>query len=113
MAPAPGIYEGSFYHDRKINTPAVYTTSKAAEIGLTKHLASYWAEHNIRVNTLSPGGVESGQNEEFKNRYSARVPMKRMAHDNEIVGAMLYLASDISSYVTGQNLIVDGGLNCV
>ena len=113
MAPDPGIYEGSFYLDRKINTPAVYTTSKAAVIGLTKHLASYWAEHNIRVNTLSPGGVESGQNEEFKNRYSARVPMKRMAHDNEIVGAMLYLASDISSYVTGQNLIVDGGLNCV
>lgn len=113
MAPEQAIYEGSFYLDREINTPAVYTTSKAAVIGLTKHLASYWAKHGIRVNTLSPAGVESGQNEEFKRRYSARVPMQRMANESEIVGALLYLASDISSYVTGQNIIVDGGLNCV
>jgi NAD(P)-dependent dehydrogenase (short-subunit alcohol dehydrogenase family) len=111
MAPDHRIYEGSFYLDRKINTPAVYTASKAAVIGLTKHLATYWADKGIRVNTLTPGGAESGQNEEFNRRYSARIPMNRMAAAQEMVGALLYLASDASSYVTGQNIIVDGGLN--
>jgi NAD(P)-dependent dehydrogenase (short-subunit alcohol dehydrogenase family) len=112
MAPDHRIYEGSFYLDRQINTPAVYTASKAAVIGLTKHLATYWADKGIRVNTLTPGGTESGQNDEFKRRYSARIPMNRMATPYEMVGALLYLASDASSYVTGQNIIVDGGLAC-
>lgn len=111
MAPDHRIYEGSFYLDRQINTPAVYTASKAAVIGLTKHLATYWADKGIRVNTLTPGGTESGQNDEFKRHYSARIPMNRMANAYELVGALLYLASDASSYVTGQNIIVDGGLN--
>lgn len=113
MSPDHRIYAGSFYLGRKINTPAVYTASKAAVIGLTKHLATYWADEGIRVNTLTPGGTESGQNEEFKRRYSARVPMRRMADASEMVGALLYLASDASSYVTGQNIIVDGGLECL
>jgi len=108
-APNQSIYEGSFYLNREINTPAVYTASKAAVIGLTKHLAIYWADKGIRVNTLTPGGTESGQNDKFKNLYSARVPMGRMANASEMVGALLYLASDASSYVTGQNIIVDGG----
>lgn len=111
MAPDHRIYEGSFYLGRQINTPAVYTASKAAVIGLTKHLATYWAEKGIRVNTLTPGGTESGQNDEFKRRYEARIPLGRMANAPEMVGALLYLASDASSYVTGQNIIVDGGLN--
>lgn len=111
MAPDHRIYEGSFYLDRQINTPAVYTASKAAVIGLTKYLATHWADERIRVNTLSPGGTESGQNDEFIRRYSARIPMNRMANAHEMVGALLYLASDASSYVTGQNIIVDGGLN--
>ena len=110
-APDQRIYEGSSYLGRGINTPAVYAVSKAAVIGLTKYLATYWAEQGIRVNTLTPGGVDSGQNEEFKRRYSARVPMARMANASEMVGALLFLASDASSYVTGQNIIVDGGLN--
>jgi NAD(P)-dependent dehydrogenase (short-subunit alcohol dehydrogenase family) len=110
MAPDHRIYEGSFYLGREINTPAVYTASKAAVIGLTKHLATYWASQGIRVNTLSPGGTESGQNAEFIRRYSARIPMNRMAEAHEMVGALLYLASDASSYVTGQNIVVDGGL---
>lgn len=111
MSPDHRIYEGSFYLGRQISTPAVYTASKAAVIGLTKHLATYWADKGIRVNTLSPGGTESGQNDEFKRRYSGRIPMSRMAYAYEMVGALLYLASDASSYVTGQNVIVDGGLN--
>ena len=110
-APDHRIYEGSFYLNRQINTPAVYTASKAGVVGLTKHLATYWANKGIRVNTLTPGGTESGQNDEFKRRYSNRIPMNRMAGAHEMVGALLYLASDASSYVTGQNIIVDGGLN--
>lgn len=111
VSPDHRIYKDSFYLGRQINTPAVYCVSKAAVIGLTKYLATYWADNNIRVNTLTPGGTESGQNEEFNRRYSDRVPMRRMANASEMVGALLYLASDASSYVTGQNIIVDGGLS--
>jgi NAD(P)-dependent dehydrogenase (short-subunit alcohol dehydrogenase family) len=110
MAPDQRIYKESFYMGRQINTPAVYAASKAAVIGLTKYLATYWADKGIRVNTITPGGVESGQNEEFKRNYAARIPLGRMADRNEMVGALIYLASDASSYVTGHNLIVDGGL---
>jgi NAD(P)-dependent dehydrogenase (short-subunit alcohol dehydrogenase family) len=105
------IYEGSFYLGRQIGNPAVYSASKAAVVGLTKYLAAYWADKGIRVNTLTPGGVESGQNETFKQRYSARVPMGRMARGEEMVGTVIYLASDASSYVTGQTMLVDGGLS--
>ena len=111
LGPDPRVYENSFYLGRPINTPAVYSASKAAVIGLTKHLATYWADKNIRVNCLTPGGVESGQNDFFKEKYSNRVPLGRMAQAEEMVGALLYLASDASSYVTGQNIIVDGGLS--
>ena len=111
-APDQRIYEGSSYLGRQINTPAVYTTSKAAVIGLTNHLATYWADKGIRVNTITPGGMESGQNEEFKRNYSKRVPMNRMGTPDEIVGAVIYLASTASSYVTGQNIVIDGGLTC-
>jgi NAD(P)-dependent dehydrogenase (short-subunit alcohol dehydrogenase family) len=105
------IYHGSRYLDREINTPAVYTTSKAGVIGLTKHLAALWGEHGVRVNALCPGGVASGQNDEFQKKYSARVPMGRMAKEIDIVGPMLFLASDASSYMTGQTIFVDGGLS--
>ncbi len=110
VAPDQRIYEGSEYMGVEINTPAVYATSKAAVIGLTKYLATYWAKENIRVNAITPGGVESGQNEQFQSLYSKRVPLGRMGEASEMVGALVYLASDASSYVTGQNLIVDGGL---
>ena len=112
VAPDQRIYEGSHYLGREINTPAVYSASKAGVIGLTRHLAAYWAESGVRVNSISPGGIESGQNSQFISKYSQRVPMNRMGRSEEIVGAVLYLASDASSYVTGHNLVIDGGLSC-
>ena len=111
VAPDQRIYEGSHYMGGAINTPAVYSASKAGVIGLTQYLSSYWGAKNVRVNTLTPGGVESGQNDTFKQKYSARVPLNRMAQASEMAGALVFLASDASSYVTGQNIIVDGGLS--
>jgi NAD(P)-dependent dehydrogenase (short-subunit alcohol dehydrogenase family) len=111
VGPDQRIYEGSSYLGSAINTPAVYSASKAGVIGLTRHLATYWANRGVRVNALTPGGVASGQNTVFNERYSNRVPMGRMARAEEMVPALVYLASDASSYVTGQNIVVDGGLS--
>ena len=111
VAPDQRIYEGSEYNGRPINTPAVYSASKSAVNGLTNYLATYWASSKIRVNSLTPGGIASGQNSEFNKKYSNRVPLGRMGEASELVGALIYLASDASSDVTGQNLIVDGGLS--
>ncbi len=111
VAPDQRIYQGSEYNGRAINTPAVYSASKAAVNGLTSYLSTYWADSKIRVNTLTPGGIASGQNDEFNKKYSNRVPLGRMGEASELIGALIYLASDASSYVTGQNIIVDGGLS--
>jgi len=111
LAPDHKIYEGSYYLNRKINTPAVYTASKAAIIGLSKYLSTYWADEKIRVNTLILGGNESGQNDIFKKNYSARIPLGRMGQPDEMVAALVFLASEASSYITGQNIVIDGGLS--
>lgn len=111
MGPDQRIYKGSEYLGHQINTPAVYSASKAGIVGLTRYLATYWGAKGVRVNTLTPGGVESGQNETFERNYIARVPLGRMAQACEMAGALIFLASDASSYVTGQNIIIDGGLS--
>lgn len=89
--------------------PVTYSVSKAGVIGLTNYLATYFAGSGIRVNTLTPGGVFAGHDEEFVDRYSDRTVLGRMAEREEIASALLYLLSDASSYMTGSNLVVDGG----
>lgn len=89
--------------------PPAYGASKAAVVNLTKYLAAHWGPYGVRVNALSPGGVLGGQDEEFQAKFGQRVPMGRMARTDELVGPLLFLASDASSYVNGINLQVDGG----
>jgi NAD(P)-dependent dehydrogenase (short-subunit alcohol dehydrogenase family) len=87
-----------------------YSASKAGVHGLTLWLATYWGESSIRVNTVFPGGVYNGHDPEFVRRYSERTPMGRMANPDDLVGIIVYLASEASRYCTGQKFIVDGGL---
>jgi 2-deoxy-D-gluconate 3-dehydrogenase len=89
--------------------PVSYSVTKSAALGLTRYLATYWAGKNIRVNSLTLGGVYNGHDDEFKRRYSYHTPMARMANRWEYRGALLFLISDASSYMTGANLVVDGG----
>ena len=89
--------------------PISYSVSKTALIGLTRYLATYWAESGVRVNALSPGGVFDNQPPEFIQNISSRIPLGRMAERSEYRSALQFLATEDSSYMTGQNLIIDGG----
>ena len=89
--------------------PPAYGASKAAVVNLTKYLATAWGPFGVRVNTLSPGGVLGGQDDQFKRKFSDRVPLGRMASYEDLIGPLQFLASDASAYVTGAELRVDGG----
>lgn len=91
--------------------PLAYGPSKAAVASLTRYFAAHWAAQGVRVNALSPGGVEGGQDDEFVRKFSARVPQGRLARHDELAGPLLFLASEASSYVTGIELKVDGGFS--
>ena len=92
-----------------IEKPIGYSISKSGILNLTRFLATKFAEHGIRVNTLTLGGVYQNNPKQFVRAYSKRTPLGRMAKKNEYIGPLLFLASDMSSYMTGSNLIVDGG----
>lgn len=96
------------YYGTRMANPAGYGASKGGLMQLTRYLATLFAPA-VRVNAISPGGVARGQPRAFQQRYAARTPLKRMAVEEDVAGAVAYLASDLSSYVTGQNLMVDGG----
>jgi NAD(P)-dependent dehydrogenase (short-subunit alcohol dehydrogenase family) len=89
--------------------PVSYSVVKAGLVGLTRYLATYWADEGVRVNALSPGGVYTGQPERFVRALAERIPLGRMASSDEYRGAVVFLCSDASSYMTGQNVVVDGG----
>jgi NAD(P)-dependent dehydrogenase (short-subunit alcohol dehydrogenase family) len=111
LSPDFRIYENSEYNGMRINSPAVYSASKAGLIGLTRYLACEWGAFNVRVNAVAPGGIQSGQNKNFVDSYSARVPLGRMARVQEISSAIQFLASESAAYITGQTVAVDGGLS--
>jgi NAD(P)-dependent dehydrogenase (short-subunit alcohol dehydrogenase family) len=111
VAPDQRLYEGvaSPYADTGFNTPVSYAVTKTAVLGLTRYLATYWGSKNIRVNALTPHGVFDNHDEAFVRNFVYRSPLGRMARNDEYRGALLFLVSDASSYMTGANLIVDGG----
>ena len=109
VAPDQRIYEGSEYLGRAINTPAIYSASKAGLWGLTQYLASYWGGQGVRVNAITPGGVFSGQNETFVRNYSQRVPLGRMGKPAEVAAAVRLLVSDQGAFINGQMIQVNGG----
>jgi NAD(P)-dependent dehydrogenase (short-subunit alcohol dehydrogenase family) len=110
IAPDQRLYlQDGVRPDEQPVKPVTYSVVKTGLIGLTRYLATYWADRGVRVNAISPGGVFDGQPEEFVSRLQKLIPLSRMARVDEYQGAILFLCSDASSYMTGTNLVIDGG----
>jgi len=113
IAPDQRLYRKSgLPDDQQPVKPVTYSVVKTGLVGLTRYLATYWAEAGIRVNAISPGGVYNNQPEEFVQRLASLIPLGRMAKMDEYQAAILFLCSDASSYMTGTNLVIDGGRSC-
>ena len=112
ISPDHRIYEANKkfnYKGVNFNTPISYSVAKSGIISMTRYLATYWAKKGIRVNCISPAGVYKKHDKKFVEQLSQRIPLGRMAKSDELNGAIIYLCSNASSYVTGHNLVVDGG----
>lgn len=109
LSPVQELYEFRRRSGAEFFKPIAYSVSKSALYNLTRYLATYWARSGVRVNTLTLAGVFDNQPREFLDAYTARIPIGRMADADEVVGPVVFLASDASSYVTGANLVADGG----
>jgi NAD(P)-dependent dehydrogenase (short-subunit alcohol dehydrogenase family) len=109
LSPVQDLYEFRRREGDEFYKPIAYSVSKSALYNLTRYLATYWAKSGVRVNTLTLAGVWNDQPREFLDAYAARIPVGRMADAQEVVGPVVFLASDASSFVTGSNLVADGG----
>jgi NAD(P)-dependent dehydrogenase (short-subunit alcohol dehydrogenase family) len=110
FAPDQRLYKkAGLQSDQQPVKPVTYSVIKHGLIGLTKYLATYWADKGVRCNALSPGGVYTSQDDEFVNRLSNLIPMGRMAKKEEYKGAIQFMCSDASAYMNGQNIVIDGG----
>ena len=110
MAPDQRLYEEEgVERDQQNVKPVTYSVVKSGMIGLTRYIATYWADKNVRCNAMCPGGIENGQPENFLNKVHSRIPMNRLAQPNEYQGTLLWMLSDASSYLNGAVISVDGG----
>jgi len=109
LSPDQSLYEYRRKSGAAFYKPVTYSVSKSAILNLTRYLATYWSKSGVRVNTATFGGVFNGQDDAFLKGYSDRVPLGRMANEDEYNGAIVYLISDASSYMTGSNMVIDGG----